>query len=101
MSNEPERCWTIGCENEAVKSGYYDECADTSPSILGSDNESGSDESVGSDTQNPIEDGSGDANHGFEAGGPTVHDQRKHDQGHAAVATQHAPDERGQREGAR
>ena len=35
--DEPERCWTIGCENEPVVDGYCAECADISPGILDSD----------------------------------------------------------------
>jgi hypothetical protein len=37
--DEPEVCWTIGCENEPVEGGYCAECTDISPGILDNDND--------------------------------------------------------------
>lgn len=54
------------------------------------------DKSGDSDLHNPVEEGPGDANPGFGAGKSTTHKQNR-----AAVASQHAPDERGQRGGPR
>jgi hypothetical protein len=65
--DESERCWTIGCDNEPIVDGYCAECADISPGILDSDDESGTDESGKSDSDSPVEDGSDDANPGFES----------------------------------
>jgi hypothetical protein len=45
-------------------------------------------------SHNPVEEGSDDANPGFEGDKPAAHKQER-----AAVASQHAPDERGQRGG--
>src|SRR5699024_1534250 len=67
----PERCWTIGCDNEPVVDGYCAECADISPGILDTDTdadpESGDDETADPASHSPVEDGSDDANPGFES----------------------------------
>jgi hypothetical protein len=82
-------CGTLGCDNEPVVDGYCRECADISPGILDSDDdgaapgeghrasavsgeadeaESDTDEPTDSASHNPVEDSSGDADPGFEAG---------------------------------
>jgi hypothetical protein len=55
-----------------------------------------------SDSHNLVEDGSDDANPGFEAGEPAARKHPDHEQSRAAVASpQHAPDERGWKGGPR
>lgn len=66
---------------------------------LGNDEGADTDETDNSGSDSPVEGGSGDANPGFEAGESTAHDHTDHEQGHAAVATQRTPDERGPRGG--
>jgi hypothetical protein len=61
---------------------------------LGDDESSDTDETGDSDTDSPVEGKSADTNPGFEGNKPAAHKQER-----AAVASQHAPDERGQRGG--
>jgi hypothetical protein len=96
VTNEPEVCWTIGCENETVEDGYCAECTDISPGILDSDDsgessedghrasdvssdhdnpESEATESPDSAPHSPVEGGSSNANPGFESDGSTAHAQ--------------------------
>lgn len=95
--SRPEICTTLGCENTLVEGGYCAECADISPGILDSDDDTdtaeeghrvsavslGNDEperengeSVKSDSYSPVKADSADTNPGFETQKPDARRKR-------------------------